>query len=139
MGCNAGFQRATHYREGVPFDDLTDAELDFAAHVARESVYDAARLFAAQRLIDLSVGVSGVVDEPGAAVAVLMGRDSTDPRFELLSAFEQRWSLLVLRITKEVLRPTEAVADARRRGATWAQIGAVLGVTASSACNRFGG
>jgi hypothetical protein len=120
----------------VPFDDLSDAEVAAAADDARAAAYAAVRLIAAERLIG---AVTRVVDEPRELVDVLMRRDPDDPRFELLTAVEQRWALVVLRIVNEVLRPDEAVTDARRRGATWAAIGAALGVTASSACHRFGG
>ena len=123
---------------GVPFDDLSEAEVSAAANEARTATYDAARLIAAQRLIAATTA-AGVVNDPDELVSVLMLRDLGDPRFELLSAVEQRWALVVLRIVNEVLRPDEAVADARRRGVTWAGIGSALGVTASSACHRFGG
>lgn len=119
----------------MAFDDLSDAEVSAAADQARAAVYDAARLIAARRLISTA---TRVVDDPEQLVDVLMRRDPDDPRFELLTAVEQRWALVVLRIVNEVLRPDEAVADARRRGVTWAGIGAALGVTASSACHRFG-
>ena len=122
----------------VPFDDLSEGEISAAAAEARAATYDAARLIAARRLIAATTA-AGVVNDPDELVSVLMLRDLGDPRFELLSAVEQRWALVVLRIISEVLRPDEAVADARRRGVTWAAIGAALGVTASSACHRFGG
>jgi hypothetical protein len=44
-----------------------------------------------------------------------------------------------IRFVLHEIKVALAVADARRRGVTWAAIGAVLGVTASSACHRFGG
>lgn len=122
----------------MPFDDLSEAEVSAAAGEARAATYDAARLIAARRLIAATTA-AGVVHDPDELVSVLMLRDFGDPRFELLGGVEQRWSLVVLRIVNEVLRPDEAVADARRRGVTWAAIGAALGVTASSACHRFGG
>ncbi|WP_204810523.1 hypothetical protein [Mycobacterium riyadhense] len=121
----------------MPFDDLAEGDLAAAGDEVRAAAYSAARLIAASRLI--AGTAAGVVGGPSEAVDVLMRRDTDDPQFELLGAVEQRWSLLVLRIVNRVLRPDEAVADARRRGVTWAAIGAALGVTASSACHRFGG
>ena len=71
-------------------------------------------------------------------VTLLMERDETDARWERLGPFERRWSLLVVQIVASVLDPAPAVADARRRGATWADIGSALGgVSAQAAQQRF--
>lgn len=121
----------------MAFDDISAGELAEAATEIRAAAYLAARLAAAKRLA--AGPAASILKSPSALVAVLMLRDRNDPRFELLAAVEQRWSLLVLRLVNEVMRPDSAVADARARGATWAAIGSALGVTASSACHRFGG
>jgi hypothetical protein len=121
LGCE---QVVGLYGERVPFDDLSDAEVAAAADHARTAAYAAVRLTAARHLIG---AVIGVVDEPEELVDVLMRRDLGDLRFELLTAVEQRWALVMLRIVNEVMRPNEAIADARRRGASWAAIGAALG------------
>lgn len=120
----------------MAFDDLSEADVAAAITEIRAATYQAARLFAARRLV--AGPAAGLIGSPAEAVDVLMRRDPNAPHFELLAAVEQRWALLVLRIVNAVLRPDEAVRDARRRGATWAAIGAALGVTASSACHRFG-
>lgn len=103
----------------------------------RAAAYRTARLAAAKYLV---AGLAAAVTaDPAEVVDVLMRRDPDSPQFEILAAVEQRWSLLVLRIVDQaVLRPAEAVQDARSRGVTWAGVGAALGVTASSACHRFG-
>jgi len=121
----------------VPFDDLSGDDLAAAADEVQAVAYSAARLIAARRLI--AGTAAGVIGNPSEVVDVLMGWDADNPQFELLGAVEQRWALLVLRIVNHVLRPDEAVSDARRRGVTWAAIGTAMGVTASSACHRFGG
>lgn len=68
-----------------------------------------------------------------------MARDDADPRFERLQPWEQRWALLVIKIAAPVMDPVVAIADARRRGLSWAAIGAALGVSAQSAHTRFAG
>ena len=70
-------------------------------------------------------------------VRLLMERDETDARWERLGPFEQRWSLLVIRIVAPVMDPLAAVADARRRGLSWAAIASALGVAAPTAHERF--
>jgi type II secretory pathway component PulK len=64
-------------------------------------------------------------------------RATDDPAWERLAPFEVRWALLVLRLVDGALNQVAAVADARRRGGTWAAIGDALGVTAASAHTRF--
>lgn len=58
-------------------------------------------------------------------------RDRADSRFERLEPWEQRWALLVIKICRPCDGPpVMAVADARRRGLSWAAIGRALGVSA---------
>lgn len=116
------------------FDELTSDELAAAAADAAGAGLDAARLTAAARLAKGPVSGAG---RPAALVKLLMARDETDPKWERLEPFERRWSLLVVRIVGSVMDPVAAVRDARRRGASWASVGAALGVTVQTAHERF--
>lgn len=117
------------------FDELTSDELTAAAADAAKAGLDAARLTAAARL---AKGPASGVARPTALVKLLMTRDETDPQWEWLGPFEQRWALLVIRIAASAaMDPVGAVADARRRGASWAAVGSALGVTAQTAHSRF--
>jgi hypothetical protein len=117
------------------FDELSAAELAAATAEAAEAGLAAARLTAAKRLV---AGPASGAGRPAAVVKLLMERDATDPRWERLEPFEQRWSLLVLRIVAAVMDPVGAVADARWRGSTWAAIAVALGgVSAQAAQQRF--
>lgn len=118
------------------FDEPTDDELAQASRTAAEAGLAAARLIAATRLVD---GPGKGVGRPAAVVKLLMARDETDARWERLGPFEHQWALLVIRIVAPVMDPVSAVADARRRGSSWAAIGSALGVTAQSAHTRFAG
>ena len=118
------------------FDELTSDELAAATADAAAAGLDAARLTAAARL---AKGPASGIGRPAALVKLLMTRDETDPQWERLGPFEQRWSLLVVRIVGSVMDPVSAVGDARRRGASWAAVGAALGVTAQTAHGRFAG
>nr|WP_041321632.1 hypothetical protein [Mycobacterium sp. MOTT-90]AFQ68244.1 hypothetical protein [Mycobacterium sp. MOTT-90] len=116
------------------FDELTSDELAAATADAAAAGLEAARLTAAARL---AKGPAVGVGRPAALVKLLMGRNEADPTWERLAPFEQRWALLVVRIVGAVMDPVSAVADARRRGASWAAVGAVLGVSAQAAHGRF--
>lgn len=115
------------------FDDMEPDELTQARAQVAAAGLDAARLVATTRLLD---GPGVGLGKPAAVVDLLMARDRTDARWERLEPFELRWSLLVVRLMAPT-NPADAVADARRRGASWAVIGAALGVTAQSAHGRF--
>jgi hypothetical protein len=116
-------------------DRLSAAQISAAAELASAAAYGAARSAAAEMTLLKAATTLGEPVE--SAVEILMRRDGSDARYELLAGLELAWSLLVVRILNRVLRPTEAVADARARGATWTQLGEALGVTAASAQQRF--
>lgn len=120
----------------VPFDDLTAAQLAADRQAVTRSALYAARLAATRRLI---ASLPGDLGEPEAVQSVLVDRDATDHRHELLSSFEKAWSLLVIRIVATtVSKPTEAVADARLRGATVPQIATALGITPQGVYSTYG-
>lgn len=106
-----------------------------AADSAAAAAYAAARVAA----VELALGgaVEALKSDPRSVVDILLQRDQEDPRYQLLGGLELDWALLVIRILNRVLRPTDAVVDARSRGATWTQVAAALGVTAASAQQRF--
>lgn len=116
------------------FDELTGDELTAASAAAAAAGLEAARLSAATRL---AKGPASGAGRPAALVKLLMARDEAGEHWELLAPFEQRWALLVVRIVAPVMDPVEAVADARRRGASWAAVGVALGVKAPTAHERF--
>lgn len=116
------------------FDELSGDELAAASADASAAGLEAARLTAAGRL---AKGPAAGIGRPAALVKLLMTRDETDARWERLEPFELRWALLVVRIVAPVMDPAPAVADARRRGATWAAVGAASGVSAQAAQQRY--
>ena len=116
------------------FDELTGEELSAASADAATAGLESARLTAAARL---AKGPVAGIGRPATLVKLLMARDQSDPQWERLEPFEQRWALLVVRVVAPVMDPTLAVADARRRGASWAAIGGALGVKAPTAHERF--
>ena len=116
------------------FDELTDDELETASGQAAAAGLYSARLAAAERLVN---GPGSGAGKPQTVVEALMARDEADPRFERLQPWEERWALLVIKIAAPVMDPVAAIADARRRGLSWAAIGAALGVSAQSAHTRF--
>ncbi|SPX88461.1 Uncharacterised protein [Mycobacterium xenopi] len=116
------------------FDDMGPDELAQARAQVAAAGLDTARLVAATRLVD---GPAAGLGKPAAVVEMLMARDRTDARWERLEPFELRWALLVIQLMVPVMNPSDAVADARMRGASWAAIGTALGVTAQSAHGRF--
>jgi hypothetical protein len=115
------------------FDEMDSDELSQAQAQVAAAGLNAARLVAATRLVD---GPAVGLGKPAGVVDLLMARDRADARWERLEPFELRWSLLVVRLMAST-NPADAVADARRRGASWAVIGSALGVTAQSAHGRF--
>lgn len=119
------------------FDELAGDELMEASRAVVEAGLAAARLVAADRLL---AGPAEGLGTPAALVDLMMARDAADPRWERLEPFERRWSLLVLRLMDaRVKDPSEAVADARRRGATWVSIAGALGVSTQAVHGRFRG
>lgn len=76
--------------------------------------------------------------DPDYITEILLRRNPGDPNYERLQPFEERWSLLVLRLLNTVLDPAPAVSDAHSRGASWADIGAALGIARQTAHNRWG-
>lgn len=119
---------------GKVFDELTEAEAQEAVQEVAAAGLHAARAIAVKRLL---AGPAVGLGKPAAIIDLLMARDQADPRWERLAPFERQWALLVLRIAAPSLNPLDAVTDARRRGASWANIGAALGVTTSAAHERF--
>jgi hypothetical protein len=73
----------------------------------------------------------------GQITDALLRRDPDDPNYIRLAPFEKRWALFVLRLLLRVMDPTPAVDDAHVRGASWADIGGVLGIARATAYNRF--
>ena len=117
------------------FDDLSGDELAASHAEVGKAGIDAARLIAAARL---AAGPGVGLGKPAMLVELLMARDIGDERWERLEPFELRWSLLVVRLLDAVVKdPSEAVADARRRGASWAVIARALGVKPPSVHARF--
>lgn len=122
---------------GAVFDELSDDELREARQSVGDCGLDAARALAAERL---AAGPAAGVGDPGSLLELLMSRDTTDSRWELVAAFEVRWALLVVLMSDSVLKdPSAAVADARRRGATWPAIARTLGVSTQAVHGRFRG
>lgn len=120
---------------GSVFDELSAEELAQASRAVSAAGLESARLTAVGRFT--TDGPGRGVGRPAAVVELLMARDDADERWERVAPFEQRWALLVVRIVAAVMDPVGAVADARRRGCSWAVIGAALGVSAQAAHERF--
>lgn len=117
------------------FDDIPAEDVAAAAALATAAAYASAQTTAAEYIL---AEAAETIGEPiPSAVAILLARPQNDPRYRLLKGLELDWMLLTARILNGVLRPTEAVKEARRRGATWTQIGAALNVTPASAQQRF--
>lgn len=118
------------------FDEPSGEELASAREAIAAAGMEAARLTAATRFAD---GPGRGLGRPAPVLQLLMARDEADDRWERISPFEQRWSLFVVRLVGGVIDPVDAVADARRRGCSWAMVGSALGVTAQAAQQRFAG
>ncbi|PJE03579.1 MAG: hypothetical protein CK429_32760 [Mycobacterium sp.] len=119
----------------MAFDDLSDDALAAASGAVAAAALRAARL-EATRLLIAGPG-AGAGDGPAEALEVLMASDPDDPRYELLSAFEKSWSLLVVRILATVGDPGPAIEDARRRGVTVPAIAKALGVSHQAIYARY--
>lgn len=119
------------------FDDVTDDWLTHTRESATAAALYAARRAAAERLIRGPASGHRLTAE--GAVDILMTRDSSDPLYDVLQPYERRWAALVVRALLGIsVAESEAVNDARLRGATWAAIGEVLGgLTAQAAQQRF--
>jgi hypothetical protein len=119
----------------MAFYDLTSAEFANERDRIAAAALDAARRAATERLI---AGPAAGAGDASAATEVLVSRDTRDSRYELLSAFEKQWALLVLHLVVEVVTdPSPAVRDARDRGATVADIAATLGITEQGVYSRY--
>lgn len=128
---------AEFYDPQVAFHDLTDDEAKEAGANIADVALAEARLIASQRLI--AGPAAGTTYDAHTVAAVLTARDQSDARYENLSYFEKPWALLVLRLISGVLAdPREAVADARTRGVTVAEIAATLGITENGVYKRYG-
>lgn len=108
-----------------------------------------ARQAASERLKDW-LRRSGVVveDDPRDVTAVLLQRDESDPRFQVLVSFAERWALDVVSIVTTALVPKRgeralrtpdvlAIESALEAGASWAAIGVAIGVAAPTAHVRY--
>lgn len=111
--------------DSVAFDDINDVDLAAARSQVRDATLTAAQLDAAQRLAG---DLGGLID--AEAIVEILTSDADHPHAELVRNFGARWALLVLRLlTGTLTHPAAAVADARRAGATVAQIAAAIGLT----------
>lgn len=114
---------------------LTDEQADAAREAIAVAALDAARLAAAAHLV---TGLADGAGDASAATSVLIERDTSDPRYALLSAIEKSWALLALQLVAGVVSdPSRAVRDARDRGATVAEIAATLGITEPAIYKRY--
>jgi hypothetical protein len=122
----------------VSADDLTAT----AARISAAAL-GCARLAATEHLLN-TLQASGVTitGSAEALTDVLTRRDTTNPLFQALAPYEQRWALLVVRFADNANRDPHlvdrtAVDDARRRGVTWQTIADALGVTQQAAHGRY--
>lgn len=109
-------------------DDLAAARVNVAgaAHLA-------ARIAATRHLIRGMSGLVGTLaaDAEAAVMEAMATRDTSVHAW--LTAYEVPWALMVLRLLAgTVTDVSEAVADARTRGATVPDIAAALGVSTQS-------
>jgi hypothetical protein len=132
----------------------TDDELRQAAERVAAAAVAEARTLASERLLTW-LAQSGAVTvpdtlakQPGAVTAVLLARDSSDPRYAVLGAFAGRWACDVLRIVRAALLQRRGRAASRTPdvlaveyavsvGVTWTAIANALGVTAPTAHGRY--
>lgn len=115
------------------FDDVPDEELaEHQAQIAAGSLTAARRIASAWLASGPGVGL-----DPNKITDTLIRRDVADPQYVRLAPFERRWAVLVIRLLRGVMDPTPAVADAHLRGASWADIGAALGIARITAYKRF--
>lgn len=116
------------------FDTLTADELAEDRATVAAAGLDAARRRATERLLE---GPGAGLGPAADVNKLLVDRERFTPAWERLEPFEIRWSLLVLRLVDGPINQLAAIRDARHRGATWAAVGQVLGITASTAHTRF--
>ena len=107
-----------------------------------------AQQIASERLVTWlrSSGV-GLAEKPEEITRILLSRDSSDSRFQVLQSFSERWALDVVSIVTSALVPRRgqrlrtpdvvAVEAALNSGASWAAIGAAIGVAAPTAHIRY--
>jgi hypothetical protein len=123
------------YDPVVAFNDLAASELDAAKDRIVSAVIDLARQMATEHLV--SGPVAGAVNVEDA-LRILLTRDDTDERYELLSAFEKQWAQLVLQFAARTLAdPSPAVRDARDRGVGVADIASALGISEQGVYKRY--
>ena len=119
------------------FDDVSDGWLSATHAAASAAALHTARLAAAGELVAGPAAGHPITAEE--AVEILLARDITDPRFDILQPYESRWALLVVRGVLGLDVASDAVSDARDRGTTWASIADIMGgVTPQAAQQRFG-
>ncbi|MDD4866110.1 MAG: hypothetical protein PHQ28_02990 [Mycobacterium sp.] len=124
------------YYSVVAFGDLTSEQTATAQRTIADAALESAQLLAAEYL--LAGPLSGVVNDAEQVANVLRHRLTSDPRFELLHAFEKPWALLVVRLLASVVSdPATAVRDARDRGAGVPEIAETLGITEAAVYRRY--
>jgi hypothetical protein len=123
------------YGQTMAFDEFDGEALSSAHDRIAAAALDAARLIAAERL---SSALGAGTTDPTTITAVLMARDPSDDRYDVLKAFEQRWALAVVRLLEPITNPAPAIRDARSRGVTVAAIAQVLGIAHQTVYARYG-
>lgn len=118
----------------VAFDDLDPATLQSATDRIAAAALHEARLVAAESLAVLGPTAS----DPETTVSVLLARDPKDERYDILRAFERRWSILVARLLDQGIDAAAAIRDARARGVTVATIADALGIAHQTVYARYG-
>lgn len=123
----------------MAFHELAADELAAERSRLAAEALTAVRLAATRRLIAGPVTSAFNPDDAAAVSGILTARDTDDPRYELLQAFEKPWALLVLTLTNGVLEDSSAaIRDARERGVSVAEIAAALGLTENGVYKRYG-
>lgn len=124
---------------------MDSIDLDAASVVVTNAALDAARHEAAALVIDWlrASGIAHSDAQPQDVVDIFLRQDPNDARYQVLSAFEKQWSVLVAQLTERACRPGPhspdalAVNDARERNVTWQAIADALHITAQSAHTRY--
>lgn len=115
------------------FDDVAAEELTEHQRNIAADVLGSARAIAANYL----ASGPGEGLSPDRILETLIARDESDPLYERLAPFEKRWALLVIRLLHPIANPRLAVHEALARDATWAEIGAALGLSRQTAHKHF--
>jgi len=123
------------YGRAVAFDDLDPAALRAAGNRITAAALHEARLVAAERMAPV---LGPTTADPETTVAVLMARDPSDERYDILKAFERRWAILVVRLLEPGIDTAAAIRDARSRGVTVAAIADALGIAHQTVYARYG-